>query len=190
MNDLHRDLADFEDIYSRSVSFRSPKILDCLYFARQCKFNAILNEMNTFRVTAFVVAAVLGTAQCFDKFTNPDFAYRPDPEDGVCMFKGNGSAGVCRPVNQCPGAVSEYKMFKLVPTHCGFSGRVPVVCCSSEAPIQPSAEPSQPLPKPQFSIGSERTQNRISVTRELKKSVLMHAIMLLLMRYRDRYIHI
>lgn len=87
--------------------------------------------MNTLRVSIVAVTVVIGV-QCFDQFTNPDFAYSLDTDEmSGCSFRGNGSEGVCQPVDQCPGAVSDYRVFNLMPTHCGFNGRSPVVCCAS-----------------------------------------------------------
>lgn len=105
-------------------------------------------------IVTFFVIALFGV-QCFDLFTNPDFAYSPDTPDvdeRTCSFKGNRSEGVCRLIDDCPGAVSDFTMNNLMPSHCGFRGRVPVVCCA--------------LPKIQVNIGNANVMNRISATRK------------------------
>lgn len=62
---------------------------------------------------------------------NPDFLFRSESDDvQTCRFNGNRSEGVCRPANECPGAVDDFQARGLVPTRCnGFVGGMPIVCC-------------------------------------------------------------
>lgn len=87
--------------------------------------------MQTLTISIVVVVTAFGGVQCLDQFSNPDFAFSIDSDDMNCSFRGNGSEGVCLRVDQCAGAVSDFRSFRVRPTHCGFSGRLPVVCCAT-----------------------------------------------------------
>ncbi|XP_069980481.1 venom protease [Penaeus vannamei] len=65
-------------------------------------------------------------------------------ENDPCQME-SGAPGTCRAIESCPSVLESFRQNR--PVHCGFSGRIPIVCCPedpAEAVLGPILDVSPP----------------------------------------------